>query len=254
MIVNEMTMKQKNSESGFTLIELLIAIVLTLLLAAGAITIHLSGRQASIDVEQLSRMQENIRFASDYIVRDIRNAGFRDEAFLKWGHEEQIREAYATILNGGSTLRVRYAGRGHCSEAFETFRLVENEYFLDQGNGQLSCRGRSILQTADGATPIDDDSLWGNTIGLVRGVTSLQFETISVQNAPCVFDIKTWEADPSATTLCTGIQITLQLQGMQDVNSPTVFNTRTAQLTAAFRNVIIELINENASASASASG
>jgi prepilin-type N-terminal cleavage/methylation domain-containing protein len=242
----------KKHQHGMTLIELLVASVLTIFLAGGAIMVHLAGRQASIDAEQMSRMQENVRFASDYIVRDVRNAGFRDEVYLKIGHEEQIRQAYATILDdtaiadSGNRLRIRYAGRGHCTEAFQTFRLVENEYFLNENTGELSCRGRSLLQSDVGTKSIDDDTLWGDSIGLVRGVRSLQFDKLSVGNVACVFDLETWEVDPSATTLCTGIRITVELQGMQDLDSPGVTNSRTATLSAAFRNVILEIINHNA--------
>ncbi|NNJ78621.1 MAG: prepilin-type N-terminal cleavage/methylation domain-containing protein, partial [Xanthomonadales bacterium] len=85
-----------NRQGGFTLIELMVAMMLTIFMAGGVILIHLSGRQASVDAESISRMQENVRFASDYLVRDIRNAGFRDETFLRLGHETQIREQYAS--------------------------------------------------------------------------------------------------------------------------------------------------------------
>lgn len=243
-------------QSGFTLVELLIASVLTIFLASGTILIHLSGRQASIDAEQLSRMQENIRFASDYVVRDIRNAAYRDEAFLRWGHEEQIREKYASILSSGvdadsgDTLRVRYAGRGHCTEAFDEFRLVENEYFLNANTGELSCRGRSIDQN-DAITASIEDVAFGNPIGLVRGVTNIQFDKISVNDQACAFDLKLLQTDPdlNPTTLCTGVSFTMRLRGMQSIDTAGVDNERVAVLTAAFRNVILTLVNTNAYAS-----
>lgn len=238
-----MTYKHKN-QTGFTLIELLIALVLTIFMAGGAIVLHLSGRQAAIDTEALSRMQENIRFASDYVVRDIRNAGYRDETFLRWGHEQQIRAAFATILNGGAALRVRYAGRGHCTQAFQEYRLVENEYSVS--NGALICRGRSLDQDAPGTDPIDDDSLWdGNGIQLVQGVTSIQFDALSVAGGICSFDLTAWEADPTVN-LCTGVTVTLLMEGMQDIETPATTNLRRAQLTAAFRNVILDIVNQNA--------
>lgn len=247
-----------NPQRGFTLIELLVALVLTIFMAGGAMMLHLSGRQAAIDTEALSRMQENIRFASDYVVRDIRNAGYRDEAFLRWGHEQQIREAYATILNAGTaansgdTLRVRYAGRGHCTQAFNEYRLVENEYSIS--NGALICRGRSISQSAAGTVAIADDTIWDGTgIELVQGVNSVQFDALSVAGGTCTFDLTAWEAD-NTINLCTGVTITLLMEGMQDMNTPGTTNLRRAQLTAAFRNVILDIVNENAFATTVATG
>ncbi len=65
-----------------------------------------------IVVEQLSHMQESVRFVGAYMIRDLRNAGFRDETFLRSGHEKQNRKAYATLLDGNGagiedTLRIR---------------------------------------------------------------------------------------------------------------------------------------------------
>jgi prepilin-type N-terminal cleavage/methylation domain-containing protein len=237
---------------GFTLVELLVAIILVLFLMSAAITLHLTGRQSSIDTEALSRMQENVRFASDYLVRDVRNAGFRDESFLRVGHEVQIREAYATILNNGTPassgnqLRVRYAGRGHCTEAFDEYRIVENEYYLSD-TGDLMCRGRSIGQDLPGTTQITDVS-FSTGIGLVRGLTSLQFDTISVGDAACVFDLTAFEINPT-TVLCTGVSITMQFAGMQNISDASIRDEYTAELTAAFRNVILDIVNYNAFAS-----
>lgn len=248
-------MKHSNftrTQNGFTLVELLVALILVLFLLAATVTLHLTGRQSSVDTEALSRMQENVRFASDYMVRDIRNAGFRDEVFLRRGHELQIRSAYATILNNGTAassgnqLRVRYAGRGHCTEAFDEYRLVENEYYLGN-NGELMCRGRSITQDALGTTQITGVT-FSTGVGLVRGLTSLQFDTRSVGNAACVFDLTTFETDPT-TVLCTGVTITMQFEGLQSITDGSVTDEYQAVLTAAFRNVVLDIVNYNAFAS-----
>ena len=66
--------------SGFALIELLIAMVLGLLLMTGAIQVMLSSKQTFRANEDMSRIQENGRFALDLLIRDVRMAGFRDPA------------------------------------------------------------------------------------------------------------------------------------------------------------------------------
>ena len=232
--------------SGFTLVELMIAMVLTIFLTGGAILIHLSGRAAYIDVEQLSHMQESIRFASAYMVRDLRNAGFRDETFLRSGHEQQIRVAYATLLDEDEdgiehTLRIRYAGRGHCMQAFDEFRLVENEYSLNSQTGELSCRGRTVARDDPGATQISEQE-WSDRVGLVKGFTRIAFQKICPDGgSTCSCDLVNNPDDS-----CIGVRVALQLQGMQSLNGAENFDERSVELTVAFRNVILERMNSHA--------
>ncbi|MEE4218657.1 MAG: prepilin-type N-terminal cleavage/methylation domain-containing protein [Xanthomonadales bacterium] len=228
-----------NRQEGFTLIELLVAMLLTIFLAGGAILVHMSGRQASVDAERLARMQENIRFASDYLVRDLRNAGFRDETTLRIGHETQIREDYAQFVDDDSdgiadVLIIRYAGRGHCTEAFNTFRLVENRYYL--ANGQLTCQGRSVLESAPGNTLITAQD-WTDGVGLVSGIANLAFQPICPDGGTaCACDLVN-----NPDTSCIGTRIAVQMIGPQSI-AGSGRDDRTIELIAAFRNVILERI------------
>jgi type IV pilus assembly protein PilW len=61
---------------GFSLIELMIAMTLSLILLAGAVTIFVGSRATYETTDRLSRIQENGRFALDSIVRDLRSAGY----------------------------------------------------------------------------------------------------------------------------------------------------------------------------------
>ena len=112
---------------GFTLVELMIALVLTIFLIGGVMAVYESGKVGFIDSTRLSRVQESLRFASDYVLRDIRNAGFRDETILRYGHEQQITAGYARqhygmvfdqrgVLDAGATAKLR-TGRGASSTA-----------------------------------------------------------------------------------------------------------------------------------------
>jgi len=65
-----------SSQRAFTLIELMIAMLIGVFLIAGVIQIFLSAKQAYRLQENLSRLQENGRFAMDIITKDIRSAGF----------------------------------------------------------------------------------------------------------------------------------------------------------------------------------
>jgi len=244
-------MKEWKQQSGFTLVELMVALVLTLVLISGVLLIHLSGRQASVDAERLTRMQEAVRFTSDYVIRDLRNAGFRDELSLKIGHEEQIRKQYATFGHSdGNTstpadeLIIRYAGRGSCTETFMEFRLVENHYYLDGNN--LMCNGRSVSQGEDGNLQIETKAFTGG-VALVSGVESLAFQRICPEddsNTSCECNLETNPADS-----CVGVRVAILLEGPNSLEDQTSTDDRTVELVAAFRNVILERIRNQAAAS-----
>lgn len=71
-------MKQsKCSQRGFTLIELMIAMLLGAFLIGGIMQIFIGSRQTYRMQENLSRLQENGRFAMDFIMRDNRMMGFQ---------------------------------------------------------------------------------------------------------------------------------------------------------------------------------
>lgn len=66
----------KSSQTGMTLIEILIALLVGAFLIGGVIQIFLGTKQSNRMQEGLSRLQENGRFAMDFISNDIRMAGF----------------------------------------------------------------------------------------------------------------------------------------------------------------------------------
>ena len=76
--------KQKNTtlhpqlklQRGLSLIELMIAITLGLVVIAGVGTAYLGGKQSYRVNENLSRMQENARYAFDILSKEIRMAGY----------------------------------------------------------------------------------------------------------------------------------------------------------------------------------
>lgn len=225
-------------QRGMTLVELMIAMLLTIFLLGSVLLIHISGRATFLDGEQMSRIQENVRFASDYLIRDIRNAGFRDEAVLRSGHEEQIKEAYATILDDGATLRIRYAGRGDCTESYDEFRLVENEYALDEDTGQLTCRGRTVPRDDPGDTQITDQD-FSDPVGLVGGLTGMAFQFICPDGGTdCECDLV-----DDFENACIGVRVALQFQGLRELNNSGNFENRSVELTAAFRNIILDRMN-----------
>ena len=232
--------------SGFSLVELMITLVLATFLISALILTFLSGRVAATDAEQLGRMQENVRILSEYLVRDIRNAGYVDEVETLFGQDELMREQFAEIV-GNNTLRVRYAGRGHCSEQFNEFVLVQNEYFVN--NGTLFCRGRHV----PGGTTIPIGATWASVlvdpidpitlidrgpVELLSGVSAIQFTRLGpAEETTCQFNFLLADLiDPTVVPLetsCIGVQIDVDLEGVRG-------DTRRLTLVSGFRNVILE--------------
>jgi type IV pilus assembly protein PilW len=64
-------------QTGMTLIEIMISLLIGVFLLAGVITIFLNSKQTYRMQEGISRLQENGRFAMEFISKDVRMAGFR---------------------------------------------------------------------------------------------------------------------------------------------------------------------------------
>ncbi len=68
----------KNRQQGMTLIEIMVALMLGAFLLAGVMQIFLSSKQTYRIQDNMSRMQENGRFAMEFISRDIRMADYKE--------------------------------------------------------------------------------------------------------------------------------------------------------------------------------
>ena len=212
---------------GFSLVELMVALALSTFLIGGLVLTYASGRAAATDAENLSRVQENMRFVSDHLLRDIRNAGFRDQLTLTFAQYEVIGQAYAEI--DGDSLTVRYAGRSHCAQRRPDWdpanpidlTVVENTYFVR--NGRLTCTG--VARGNSGTTDVVD------------GVTGVQFEFIRPAGAiPANPEICNFDLDTDLETACTGVQITLTFVGIGPGDA------RQVVLFGSFRNVLVDRI------------
>lgn len=64
------------NQKGFSVIELMVAMVIGLVLMAGALSIFFSSRVTFSTNEQMARLQENGRVALDLVTHDIRSAGY----------------------------------------------------------------------------------------------------------------------------------------------------------------------------------
>lgn len=70
------TNRMTNKQNGLTLVELMVAMIISLLLIGGTISIFISNKQTYRVNEASSRVQENSRFSFDFLTNDVRMAGF----------------------------------------------------------------------------------------------------------------------------------------------------------------------------------
>lgn len=61
---------------GFTMVELMVSLAIGLIITIAVSQVYLSSRDTYGAKEELSRLQENARFASEFLTRDLRMAGY----------------------------------------------------------------------------------------------------------------------------------------------------------------------------------
>ena len=76
MSMRSTSMAAANRQRGLSLVELMVAITIGALLLGGAVSLFVSNKVTYQVTSDLSRLQENARFALDTMVRDIRMAGY----------------------------------------------------------------------------------------------------------------------------------------------------------------------------------
>ncbi len=69
-------MKRFRLNAGFSIIEMMVAIVIGLFLLGGAISMLVTSKRTYTVQDDLARIQENARFAMEFIARDMRMAGY----------------------------------------------------------------------------------------------------------------------------------------------------------------------------------
>lgn len=76
-------------QRGVSLIELMIGMLISLLLVAGMITLFVNNRQTYRYNEEMARIQENARFATEYLQRNLRMAGHLGCGFMVSSKEQE---------------------------------------------------------------------------------------------------------------------------------------------------------------------
>lgn len=163
--------KNLTFQRGFSLVELMVAVVLGLLLTIVVSTIFLGGKQTFKTQDDLSRVQENGRFALDLLGRTVRLAGYMDDPTATPGFLTVFDPTAATkravdgvdgTASAADEITVRYAGSTDLalrdcgdqpSTGIPTGVVVTNRFYVD--GGTLKCDSSGTGLTAGTYALID---------------------------------------------------------------------------------------------------
>jgi type IV pilus assembly protein PilW len=112
-------MRSNTRARGFTLIEVMIAVAIGLFLTTVIATLFVNSRTGYNTTDEISRMQENMRFAYQLLTRTVHLTGYRSSPNAPAMGEFGLFIGGAIALNGtnddvngSDTLTVRYQGSG----------------------------------------------------------------------------------------------------------------------------------------------
>ena len=142
------------SQKGMTLVELLISITLGLIITAALLSLFINSRQSYRVNENMSRLQENARFAVSFLSRDLRMADYR--ACVTG---DRLVNAVAgqndTGLNGSDTVTILWQSNA-CGDASAIVTTIYS------------------IQTGPSGSPALFRSIDGVSQELVEGIENLQ--------------------------------------------------------------------------------
>lgn len=131
----------KRLQIGLSIVELLVALALGLLLMTGVIQVFLSSRQTYAANEAMGRMQENGRFALDFIARGARQAGYVEPIYAGGKPLPIVRPACSGLPGTIPTALCTTQGAGNASD---TVGFVMQPTVAD--GARRDCLGNTIAE------------------------------------------------------------------------------------------------------------
>ena len=164
--MNRKTMKKSPLRSinsvnvkAFTLVEMMVAMLIGLIIIAGIVMLFVSSKQTYRLNTAMTHVHDNGRFAMNYLVSDLRKAGWVDSDIETVdGHSlaapfDQLKDNVA--VSGGQAsdgLTVRYYGEENCIGDKPSDGIVQNQYQLEataDGLPELKCNGASLIKNVE---------------------------------------------------------------------------------------------------------
>lgn len=175
------------NQRGLSIIELLVAMVIGLLLMTGVLQVFLASKQTYSSNEAASRLQENGRFALEFIAQSVRMAGYLEVANSKKSPPMPIAGINCTTSNVCSSQGVGSAsdtlGVGLQPRLIDGFRRDCRGHQLTGANantdtiinhfavitGSLTCKAKNLTT----GNWVKEDS---SPLALVEGIDALQVQ------------------------------------------------------------------------------
>lgn len=132
----------RRGQSGFTLVELMTAMAIGVVVVIGTLMIFDSFTRTVRVQNAVATLADSGRYAIDRVVRDLRMAGYRNQAWLRPAMEDAL-----VVENGSNapdSVTVRYEGDVDCTGAATVGPdfVVTNSFTVVNGN--LVCNGEVI--------------------------------------------------------------------------------------------------------------
>ncbi len=184
-------------QRGLSIVELLVALVISMLLLTGVVQVFFSSKQTYASNEAASRLQENGRFALEFIAQSARHAGYVEAANTTTAPPNPIATPGATNCNTPRVCSTQGAGNTSDTIGFALQpRILEgarrdclgNTLSGATANTDLIINHFEIIPGADGAPSALGCRSWNFTKGagewvagpgaspLIDGVDALQIQ------------------------------------------------------------------------------
>lgn len=144
-----MTQILHKQQLGLTLIEMMISMVISLVLVLGVVSIYITSKRGFTTNDSVSQQQENARFSADFLLHDLRMAGYSSYP------KDPALAAVSTAVDGGGiandSITLQYISATDClgqatpansclSQKSAAQNCAINTYSID-ANNNLVCLG-----------------------------------------------------------------------------------------------------------------
>lgn len=183
--------KPTNAQAGFGLVEFMIAMALGLILIGGVGYLYLGSRGAFRVTDNLSRIQENARFALDMMARDIRMAGYLGCGNIASMQVNTIAKAPVPPMTSANSLVGYKNGSGWVNPTSIT-RVAGTDVLSVMGafsNG-VNLTGNLVPQNANVQVNGNPDGFQANDVLVVTNCVNADvFRATSVSNGGAITTI-----------------------------------------------------------------
>lgn len=190
----------RRQQQGLTLIEIMVALLIGAFLLAGVIQVFIVNKQTYRVQENLSRMQENGRFAIDYLNRYIRLAGYITTKSLNDIRYKDLSRNSTTGQNDGSSITSALFGNSGNKAIAGT-----------NGDGLNSSDSITVRYQADPPADGQMDDCLGNTVSSPNGdvIVANRFflkADASNSNQPTLYCEPQPKTDPAEQPVISGVE------------------------------------------------